>query len=196
MAQQPILSPTWSQLQHSLQLLHHLADPLGDLKAHIGHLHNSLPLHHHLNDDHQFQIALLVSSVSIELAYHHQPESYRQSFKKGLGGREWQTPRPIDRTPETPGSGKNKIPETFLQMNISRIHFSNMLCAKIWIQGMSRQGPRKTGKNCYVVLHTIENTSIIQNIAMYPLVNTITGVSLLVTNLGADAEMDIFLRND
>ena len=66
-AQQPILSPTWSQLQHSLQLLHHLADPLGDLIAHIGHLHTSLLLHHHLNDHHQFQIALLASSVSIGL---------------------------------------------------------------------------------------------------------------------------------
>ena len=46
-AQQPILSPTWSQLQHSLQLLHQLADPL--------------------DDDLQLQFALLASSVSIEL---------------------------------------------------------------------------------------------------------------------------------
>ena len=36
------------QLQYSVQLLyHHLADHLGDL-------HTSLLLHHHLNDDHQF----------------------------------------------------------------------------------------------------------------------------------------------
>ena len=67
MDQQHTLSPTWSQLQYSLQLLHHLADPLGDLIAHIGHLHTSLPLHHHLNDDLQLQFALLASSVSIEL---------------------------------------------------------------------------------------------------------------------------------
>ena len=67
MDQQPTLSPTWSQLQYSLQLLHHLADPLGDLIAHIGHLHTSLPLHHHLNDDLQLQFALLASSASSEL---------------------------------------------------------------------------------------------------------------------------------
>ena len=35
MAQQDILSPIWSQLQHFLRLLHHLADPLGDLIAHL-----------------------------------------------------------------------------------------------------------------------------------------------------------------
>ena len=67
MSQQPILSPTWSQLQHSLQLLHQLADLLSDLIAHMGYLHTSLLLHHHLNGDHQLQIALLASSVSIEL---------------------------------------------------------------------------------------------------------------------------------
>ena len=45
---------TAHQLQYSMQLLyHHLADPLGDL--------------HHLNDNHQPQIALLASSASIEL---------------------------------------------------------------------------------------------------------------------------------
>ena len=50
------------QLQYSVQLLyHHLADPLGDLQAHIG-------LDHHLSDDnHQPQIALLASLASIEL---------------------------------------------------------------------------------------------------------------------------------
>ena len=41
---------------NSLQLLHHLADPIGDLIAHIGHLPTSLLLHHHLNDDHQLSI--------------------------------------------------------------------------------------------------------------------------------------------
>ena len=49
------------QLQYSVELLyHHLADHLGDLQAHIG-------LDHHLNDNHQPQIALLASSASIEL---------------------------------------------------------------------------------------------------------------------------------
>ena len=90
---QPILSPTWSQLQHSLQLLHHLADPLGDLIAHIGHLPSSLTLHHHLNDDHQLQIALLASdsSASIELA---SPSARVTStnFQKGVV----ETPGPID----------------------------------------------------------------------------------------------------
>ena len=43
------------QLQYSVQLLYnHLADSLGDLQAHIG-------LDHHLNDNHQPQIALLAS---------------------------------------------------------------------------------------------------------------------------------------
>ena len=41
--------------------------------------------------------------------YHHQSESHQQSFTKlPYVGRERQTPGPIDRTPETPGSGKNK----------------------------------------------------------------------------------------
>ena len=49
------------QLQYFVQLLHHhLADPLDDLQAHIG-------LDHHLNDNHQPQIAILASSASIEL---------------------------------------------------------------------------------------------------------------------------------
>ena len=52
---------TAHQLQYSVQLLyHHLADPLDDLQAHIG-------LDHHLNDNHQPQIAILASSASIEL---------------------------------------------------------------------------------------------------------------------------------
>ena len=49
------------QLQYSMQplylVLHHPADTLGNLLAHIG-------LNHHLNDDHQLQIALLASSAS------------------------------------------------------------------------------------------------------------------------------------
>ena len=36
--------------------------------------------------------------------YHHRPESHQQRFKKVL---ELETPGPIDRTPETPGSGIN-----------------------------------------------------------------------------------------
>ena len=68
MAQQLILLPTWTQLQHSLQLLHQLANLLSDLiLAHMGYLHTSLLLHHHLNGNHQLQIALLASSVTIEL---------------------------------------------------------------------------------------------------------------------------------
>ena len=103
-AQQPILSPTWSHLQYSLQLLHHLADPLGDLIAHIGHLHTSLLLHHHLNDHHQLQIAILASSVSIDLVSLSARVTSAKSQPKLLYR---QTPGPIDRTPETPGSGKN-----------------------------------------------------------------------------------------
>ena len=40
--------------------MHHTADPLGDLQAHIG-------LDHHLDDDNQLQIALLASSIHVEL---------------------------------------------------------------------------------------------------------------------------------
>ena len=39
--------------------------------------------------------------------YQHQPESHQQSLTKFLYvGRELERPGPIDRTPETPGSGK------------------------------------------------------------------------------------------
>ena len=48
------------QLQYYVQLLYQLANPLGDLQVHIG-------LDHHLNDNHQPQIALLASLASIEL---------------------------------------------------------------------------------------------------------------------------------
>ena len=37
--------------------------------------------------------------------YHHQPESHQQSFTKSWTDIE--RPGPIDRTPETPGSGNN-----------------------------------------------------------------------------------------
>ena len=53
-----ITAPTFPACMQ-LNCMHHLADP--------EHLHTSLPLHHHLNDDHQLQIALLASSVTIEL---------------------------------------------------------------------------------------------------------------------------------
>ena len=48
---------TSHQLQHSMQRLYHLTDPLGDLLAHIG-------LDYHLNDDHQPQIALYIGIIS------------------------------------------------------------------------------------------------------------------------------------
>ena len=44
----------------------------------------------------------LASSIVLSW-YHHQPESHQQSFTKFLDGG---TPGPIDRTPETLGSGK------------------------------------------------------------------------------------------
>ena len=91
---------TAHQLQYSVQLLyHHLADPLADLQAHIG-------LDHHLLDDnHQPQIALLASSASIELVS-SSARVTSAKFQKGLVGRELERPGPIDRTPETLGSGK------------------------------------------------------------------------------------------
>ena len=62
------------QLQYSMQLLyHHLADPLGDLQAHIGLGH------------HQPQIALLASSVSIELVS-SSARVTSAKFHKALGG--------------------------------------------------------------------------------------------------------------
>ena len=84
------------QLQYSVQLLyHHPADPLGDLQAHIR-------LNHHLNDNHQPQIALLASSDIIELV----SSSARVTSVKFHKVPEVQRPGHIDRTPETPGSGK------------------------------------------------------------------------------------------
>ena len=70
-------------LQYSMQplylVIHHPADPLGDLLAHIG-------LDHHLNDDHQPQIALLASSASIELVS-SSARVTSAKFQKGLGWR-------------------------------------------------------------------------------------------------------------
>ena len=56
---------------------------------------------------HWVQIArnCLILAPSIVLSwYHHQPESHQQSFTKFL---DIERPGPIDRTPETPRSGKN-----------------------------------------------------------------------------------------
>ena len=65
-----------------MQLLHHLADPSGDLIAHIGHLHTSLLLHHHLNDDLQLQFAVLAIHQLVLSWHHYQPESHQQSLNQ------------------------------------------------------------------------------------------------------------------
>ena len=65
-------------------------------------------IHHHLNDNHQHQIALLASSVSIELVS-SSARVTSAKFHKGV----IETPGPIDRTPETPGSGKNGLKAAF-----------------------------------------------------------------------------------
>ena len=77
-----------------------LPPPLGDLQAHI-------VLDHRQNDNHQPQIALLASSASIELVS-SSARVTSAKFHKAVVCREGGTPGPIDRTPETPGSGKNK----------------------------------------------------------------------------------------
>ena len=77
-----------------------MPDPLGDLQAHLG-------LDHHLLDEnHQPQIALLASLATIELVSSSARVTFVK-FHKVFVGRELETPGPIDRTPETPGSGKN-----------------------------------------------------------------------------------------
>ena len=87
---------TAHQLQYSVQLLyHHLADPLDDLQAQIG-------LNHHLNDNHQPQIALLASSASIELVSASARVTSAKSQPKVL-----EVFRDTG-TPETPGSRKNQ----------------------------------------------------------------------------------------
>ena len=79
------------QLQYSVQLLyHHLADPLGDLQAHIG-------LDHHLNDNHQSQIALLASSASIDLVSSSARVTSAKFRKVLYGVREAETHRPDPR---------------------------------------------------------------------------------------------------
>ena len=67
------------QHDHPIQLLHHLADPLGDLLAHIVHLLVNLLLHVLLG------IALSAWYWHHQLVlswYHHQPESHQQCFNK------------------------------------------------------------------------------------------------------------------
>ena len=60
---------------------------------------------HHLNDDNNLPIALLAPAVRIELVS-SSARVTSAKFQKGVGSRELETPGPIDRTPETPGSGK------------------------------------------------------------------------------------------
>ena len=80
-----ILSPPNKlQLQHSMQLLHHLANPIGDLLVLIEHLHVNLLLHQHLNDNQHLQIALLASLASIELVS-SSARVTSAKFQKALG---------------------------------------------------------------------------------------------------------------
>ena len=98
------------QLQYSMHLLyHHLANPLGDLQAHIG-------LGHHLNDNHQPQIAILASSASIGLVSASARVTSAKFHKAAV-----ERPGPIDRTPETPGSGK--IPISRFSSNLFHLLF-------------------------------------------------------------------------
>ena len=69
----------------------------------IGLLHVSLLHHHHLNDNNRLKIALLASPAGIELLSSSFRVTKSTKFQKGTV---LETPGPIDRTPETPGSGK------------------------------------------------------------------------------------------
>ena len=62
----------------------------------------------------------LASSIVLSW-YHHQPESHQQSFTKSRTYIE--TPGPIDRTPETPGSGKKNRESTQ-----SCFHYGSVFC--------------------------------------------------------------------
>ena len=64
-------------------------------------------LDHHLNNNHQPQIALLASSASIELVSSSTRVTSVKFHKVQYVRRELERPRPIDRTPETPGSSIN-----------------------------------------------------------------------------------------
>ena len=91
--------------------------PLGP-GDHIGHHPTSLLLHHHLiqilNDDHQLQIALLAPSVCIELVSSISQSNISKVSTTSLG--QIETPEPMDRTPGTPGSGKNDEKHCNLEM--------------------------------------------------------------------------------
>ena len=57
--------------------------------------------------------------------YHHQPESHQQSLNKVLYVC---TPGPIDRTPETPGSGKKSLgPEPHQLTNASYVESGEVM---------------------------------------------------------------------
>ena len=57
--------------------------------------------------------------------YHHEPESHQQSFTKFLDGG---TPGPIDRTPETAGSGKKSLgPEPHQLTNASYVESGEVM---------------------------------------------------------------------
>ena len=90
-----------------LQLPHHLADPLVDLLANIG----NLLLRHDLNDEHRLSLPYWHHQLVLSW-YHHQPGSHQADViskvsKRSVSGLE--RPVPIDRSPGTPGSGKNYI---------------------------------------------------------------------------------------
>ena len=68
------------------------------LLAHIEHLPVNFLLHHNLNDDHHLQIALLASSVSIDLVSSSaRVTSAKSQPKLPYGGREAGTHRPDPR---------------------------------------------------------------------------------------------------
>ena len=91
------------QLQHSMRLLQHLTDPLGDLRVLIGHLHVNLLLLHHLNDNHHLQITLLASAQRSSSA---RVTSVKFQLKDSDLVSDLERPGPKDRTPGTPESGK------------------------------------------------------------------------------------------
>ena len=60
--------------------------------------------------------------------YHHQPESHQQSFNR-RSCTELERPRPIDRTPGTPGSGKKSFLQCVQEM-WSPPFYDNRNCSK------------------------------------------------------------------
>ena len=141
---------TAHQLQYSVQLLyHHLAAPLGDLQTYIG-------LDHHLNDNHPPQIALLASSASIELV----SSSASAKFHKTAIRSDIETPGPIDRTPETPGSGKNDNRSHLLMQRVDfGLHMAT--CLGECVDGDSS----RLGSN---IFQSLRYFWVIQNIVVTP----------------------------